>query len=214
MKLIDKIKVFIYPERCPYCRTIVDFGQIACDNCKKDFPKDYIKRGIPGGYRCVSAFEYKGKYQRAIINFKFKNKTQHAFQLANILLDELNKNYGNVSFDLITYVPLHKKDLLIRGYNQSELLAKELSKLTGIKCISTIRKVKHTKKQHTLKYKDRKENLKGAFMLNDSKHVKEKTVLLIDDVVTTGTTLAVCCKTISKAKPKGIYCMTLSSVSK
>lgn len=114
-------------------------------------------------------------------------------------------------FDLITFVPMHPIPLKKRGYNQSELLANELSKLMGIPCVSTLTKIKNTKPQHSLTAKKRRKNLKGAFRIVDKKNVSGRCVLIIDDVVTTGTTLGECAKTIQKGNPALICCATVLS---
>ena len=84
---------------------------------------------------------------------------------------------------------MHKKDEQKRGYNQSQLLANELSKLMKIPCVNTLRKVKRTRPQHNLPAVQRRNNLNGAFRIIDKNIVKGKTILIIDDVISTGGSL-------------------------
>ena len=74
-----------------------------------------------------------------------------------------------------------------------------------------MKKVKKTKKQHTLTYKERKTNLNGAFELIAKELIKDKNILIVDDIITSGNTLGECCKTLNKGKPKMICCATVAS---
>lgn len=200
----------LYPDRCPYCGTLIDNGKIACKSCEDNIPSNGILKGISGGFRCVSTFVFDGKPKRAIVHFKFRRKTQYAKQLAVVMHKEVVRSYPDMIFDVITYVPLHKHSQFMRGYNQCELLAKELSKLLKIPYKPLLIKKKATKPQHKLKADKRADNLKGVFSITDKKEIKDKLILLIDDIITTGATLAECTKTLCKAKPANIYCLTLA----
>ena len=201
----------LFPQRCPYCRELVEKTEYACKKCGKEMPEDGIYQGILGGYRCASRLPYIGRYRRAVLNFKFRDKVQHKNQFAQIMYKEVQRYYKDMVFDYVTFVPMHKRALKKRGYNQSRLLAEELSSLMGIPCVKVIEKTKHTKAQHKLNAKKRKTNLNGAFKVIDKSRIKGRSILLVDDIVTTGSTLAECSKTINKAKPQLICCLTLLS---
>lgn len=200
----------VYPDKCPFCNELIDNNQYACDNCKKDIPTHGELRGVHGGYRCVSTLVHSDKHRYALLQFKFNGKTQFAKQFAMIMYEEVKRSYPDMVFDVITYVPMHKVSELFRGYNQCELLAKHLSSLMNTPYKKLIEKKKYTRPQHKLRVKDRTTNLKGAFKVIDKNEIKGKTILIIDDIVTTGSTLAECTKTLEKAKPINIYCLTIS----
>lgn len=209
---ISKFSALIFPHRCPFCLALTDSEHFACDKCKKDIPANGVFQGV-GGYRCCSALLYHGKFKQAVLRFKFKGKTEYAKPFARLIYDEIKRSYPDTEFDYITYVPMYKKDEKKRGYNQCELIANELSELTGIECIKALNKKKHTKPQHKLPAKERKTNLKGAFEAVNIYKVENSTILLLDDIVTTGSTLSECAKTLQKAKPAQICCATLISVA-
>jgi len=211
-RLYEIIIQLVFPQRCPYCRELVEDTEYACEKCRKEMPQNGIYQGISGGYRCASVLPYIDNYKRAILRFKFHEKTQHKKQFAKIMYDEVLRYYDDMVFDYVTFVPMHKKALKKRGYNQCKLLAEELSILMGIPCVEIIEKTKHTTAQHDLSASKRKTNLKGAFRIIDKKLIKDRSILLIDDIVTTGSTLSECAKTISKANPQMICCLTLLSV--
>ena len=214
MSAIRKIISFFYTERCPFCGAPIEAEEIACDKClrmlaEKQHP---IIRGAKG-YRCISSFVYDGKVRRMLIRVKFHERTQHIPQIAAILAKDIRACYSEEHFDLITTVPMHQKDLRIRGYDQCEKLSKELSKLLDIPYLPTLKKIKRTKKQHKLTYRERSKNLSGAFALIDKDVVKDKRILIIDDIVTSGYTLGNCCKVLSKAKPALICCATVANAN-
>lgn len=206
------LRAMVFPERCPYCNTLIEAHEVACDSCFDILCEKHIPLiGGAGGFRCVSTFLYGGRVRRAIINMKFHDRIQYIPQFSELIAQDIERVYAGADFDLITAVPMHEKDIRERGYNQSELLAKALSKRLGIPYLDTLDKVKRTKKQHRLTYTQRKKNLSGAFKLKDRDAVHEKRILLIDDIVTSGTTLGVCGKALSLGKPARICCATIAA---
>ena len=212
MSVIQKIISFFYPERCPYCDKLIEADEIACGKCMKELieKRRPVIRGAMG-YRCVASFVYDGHVRRMLIRIKYYERVQHIRQVARILADDIAEYYGGNSFDIITAVPMHPKDYRERGFNQCEMLAKELSKLLGIRYEKTLIKVKHTKKQHRLTYNERRKNLSGAFKLIDKEALTGKRILLIDDIITSGCTLGNCAKTLSRAKPGIICCAAIAN---
>lgn len=212
MEFFRKLTALFYPERCPYCSTLIEATQIACEKCYDEIRRKHIP--IPSGargFRCISTFVYDGKVRRMILRLKFYDRIQYIPQIAELLAKDIENTYSGERFDFITAVPMHQKDLKKRGYNQSALLAKELSKRLDLPYRETIDKIKRTKKQHQLKYNERKTNLNGAFKVIDKDEVEGKKVLIVDDIITSGYTLGNCCKVLSRAKPELICCATIAS---
>ena len=131
------------------------------------------------------------------------------------VLKESEKTNENVKFeniDVITFVPMGKKGLRERGFNQAEEIANEISKIMNIPVFGLLRKTREHKHQAGLNQKDRLENLKGTFeIISDYKSkIKGERILIIDDVFTTGATLSECAKTIKEAKPKSVSALTFA----
>ena len=212
MEFVRKLTALFFPERCPYCSSLVEATHIACKTCYDEIRRRHIP--IPSGargFRCISTFVYDGRVRRMILRLKYHDRTQYIPQVAELLAKDIQSIYSGEEFDFITAVPMYKKELKKRGYNQSALLAKELGKRLDLPYLDTIDKIKRTKKQHHLKYKERKTNLNGAFKLIDKDAVKDKRILIIDDIITSGCTLGKCCKVLSRAKPRLICCATIAS---
>lgn len=161
-----------------------------------------------------SAMFYDDFSKKLILDFKFYGHTQNAKILAKWLyLAGADIFYAGV--DLIMPVPLSYRRLLRRGYNQSAVLARLLSKQTGIKAdVLTLKKTKHTVPQSSLLGKARLKNVKNVFKLQNEEKVKGKRILLIDDVLTTGATLNECAKVLKKAGALSVDTLTVARVKK
>ena len=116
----------------------------------------------------------------------------------------------NWKIDLICYVPLYLKRERMRGYNQSQELAKYLSKFTSIPIFDDIVRLRDTPTQTQLSRRQRKENVKDCFKVNNRKNVKGLNILLIDDVYTTGSTSNEISKELKKAGVNKVYVLTVA----
>ena len=146
-----------------------------------------------------------------IMGFKYSNKRYLAEIFAELCAFVLLKEFADSDF--IINVPMHPKDKRKRGYNQTELLCKEISKKTGYTFVNGLfSKTKRTLRQATLSKEDRAKNLENAFKLEDKKAVKDKIILIVDDCMTTGATVEAIAKSLKKSKAKKVYVITVASV--
>lgn len=207
-----RILSITHPERCPYCNKVIRCGALGCEDCIDKIPHITYRRTAAGGYMTVSAAPYTEGFKKAVKDLKFKKRTQYRFQLAVPMAEVIADEFGSLSFDMISYVPLHPKKQKERGFNQSELLAKELSALLGIPLESTLIKTRNNEPQHTLRASKREKNVKGAYRVRDKKLINCKNILLVDDIITTGHTLGECARTLEKAGAESIRCATFATV--
>ena len=213
MKALQKILNFlsdiIFTVRCPYCKTNISPDDYACTNCKEKFPDSSVATYTTGNYPCVSPFLYEGIFANAVKSFKFRNDGAYAKQFAFMIVSSINELYNGEKFDIITCVPMHKNALKERRYNQSELLAKECAELMNIPFMHTLEKFKENQKQHRIKASERAENVRGVFKAINKEAIKNKNILIIDDIITTGNTLGECAKILKYAGCSKISCATL-----
>ena len=120
---------------------------------------------------------------------------------------------GNFNCDFILCVPMTEKEEKERGYNQSELLAKEVGSRTGLSLFDNLKKVKETDRQKKLTAKERRENLKGVFDVVRADEIKGKNVLVIDDVYTTGATINECARVLKRAGARKVYSITAAQTA-
>lgn len=159
--------------------------------------------------RAVAA--YSGVMEEAIKRFKFAGRRSLAPILGEMMaeLARTSKVLSNRTFDLIVPVPMHPGNVLQREFNQSELLARELAARIGVDCKSgLLKKVRKTKPQIGLPAQLRRENLKGAFAAASPDALAGKSVLLVDDMMTTGATADECAGTLLAAGAKSVYVIT------
>lgn len=156
-----------------------------------------------------SCFVFDGNVRHLIHQLKFGNKPYIARAFAPMLRDKLNSL--NWEYDVIIPVPLFPKHQKERGYNQSEVLARELVNYVNKPLNTTaLIKVRDTSKQLGLGYMERLRNLDEAFEVVDKGSIKGKNILLIDDVMTTGATANACSEVLKKAKVKSVKVLTVA----
>ena len=156
-------------------------------------------------------YKYEGLIKELIRKFKYHNKLHLKNTLA-ALLYEFVKNYVQYkNTDIIIPVPMHISDERERGFNQSDILAKELSLRLGIEYTrKSIIKHRHTKKQIDLKKTERLKNITHAFTLGDAIALKNRDIILIDDVFTTGSTTNECSKVLTEYGTRSVSVLTLA----
>lgn len=131
------------------------------------------------------------------------------------MAETINERYSDIKFDYITEVPASKESLRKRGFNQCALLSKEISRLTGIPYKSNIiEKMYETETQHGMNYYMRRGNLTGVFDSKTPEEIKGKTILLIDDISTSGETLNECSKMLWLYDAKEIWCAAAALTEK
>ncbi len=172
-----------------------------CALCRS-LPPDPL-RGIRG------AVHYRGPIRFAIHAFKYRGMTDLAAPLAGYLVGYLN--FYPMRVDCLVPVPLHEERLAFRGFNQSELLAAALSKAKGLPVASdVIVRTRHTTPQVTLKARQRWTNMDGAFAPVQAGRLHGESMLLIDDVCTTGSTLRACAAALHEAGAGDIWALTVA----
>ena len=223
MKFLDYILDFIYPPRCPCCGELNN-NYNPCEKCFSDILKDRIGNKVckfcgneKHDCECkryhylfsgvAAPFYNRGAARCGVYMMKFQNAPFVADYFGNEMYNCFIKQFPNVKIDIITIVPSTKKDLINKHYDKVELLARVFSKKSGFKLNkNVIKKVRQTKGQHNLSHNERQQNVKGAFKVK--KRLDGKTVLLIDDIKTTGYTLNECAKQLRLAGAEKVYCAT------
>ncbi len=153
--------------------------------------------------------KYEGPLKEAITRYKYEGRKYYAVNFASLIEDRVKKE--NIEFDIIIPVPLHWKKEFIRGFNQSALIGTYLSKKTKKRMYQNVMvKLKNTVSQTELSEKERKENVKDTFGIKNKDIIKDKIVLLIDDVYTTGATTEECRKLLLKNGAKRVIITTIA----
>jgi ComF family protein len=222
---------FLYPAEepvqpkhvCANCRaTLAPVTHPLCTVCGISFPastgQDHLcencLRTNPWYDLVRAPYLYSGPIVEAVQKFKYKSQT---FLIATLgpLLSSFAREWITFSPESLTVpVPLHRQRLRERGFNQSLLLARAVSSELGTRLdyLSLIRN-RYTSTQTGLSKEARKKNVKGAFSVVNPESIKGETILLVDDVFTTGHTLNECARTLKRSGAQTVICLTLARVS-
>ena len=202
----------ILPYKGPRCRKcgkpLVSEVSLTCGACIKDAPDFEWVRGFG---------LYDGTLKKAINLFKYYRTKRLAKPLTELMFTQLDNKHLTesrtkiASADVIIPVPLFKKRLRQREFNQSGLLAKHLAYYTGTTLeTGCLLKVRDTLPQVGLNAKERQKNIRNAFGIHNKTSIQNKNIMLVDDVFTTGATVRECCKLLKKAGAGDIYVVTLA----
>jgi competence protein ComFC len=198
-------------ERCVICNEYSEESEALCAECRNKLrcckESFYIGNGEEK-YLVWSVFYYSNIVKELIIRLKYKSDFICGEILAKYMLELVRRN--QLQFDLISYVPMTKKASKNRGYNQSEFLADYLAKFLNVPMIPTLVKTKETKDQIGLNGEERWKNMKQCFEIKENKFIKNKKILLVDDVVTTGATAFYCASCLKEKGINDVYILTIA----
>lgn len=208
--MIEKILEIIFPTCCGVCGKI--YKKSICPKCYYNL-KNELKFNKENQENLK--IYYIGFYEKTLRKLLLKFKFKESAYLANTFIEILTKNQEFIEnlkkYDYIIPVPMYTTNKKIRGYNQTELLAKQINYKFNIKYQNNILlKTKQNKKQSELTEKERIENVKNVYELQKSEQIKNKNILLLDDIYTTGNTIKACKKELAKAKPKKIDVLVMA----
>lgn len=226
----DRLLPLLYPRHCPVCGSVLPYGNYICEKCAPELP--YVREPVclscgkpvasseqeycydcrifPKRFRAGRAlFIYNDKTRPAMTAFKYKNRRV----LSPFFAREICARHAGTILrwkpDLLVPVPIHKNKRRLRGYNQAALLAQDLSALLHIPCCSNLLlRCIDTPPQKALRPQARLNNLLDAFTINPACQKQlagVSTVLLIDDIYTTGATMEICTRILHAAGVKNVY---------
>lgn len=221
--MINKILDFLFPPKCAFCREILTTKSPVCNECMKTLPFieddvcDICGRPIDEfSYNiCANCRKDKRWFEHSFVPLVYKDsakdsavalKSAHPYYakaFAYLLADKILTSPHYVNFDSITFVPQSSRSKRNRGYNQAELIAKELSRLLNIPCIPTLCRSNDGKQQHTLNAPERRANVKKCYFKTDAPG--SGAILLVDDIYTTGSTANYCSKLLRQMGFSKVY---------
>ncbi len=230
MKIKNVIENFFFPRKCIFCNKNLPItaDKDYCDCCSAGFKRDRLcdKCGVPldiprGQLICrkcknkrryfvrnISRFVYKDNPRNAVLDMKFRKNGQWiAKAYGELVAKTVKEEYGDIKFDGVAFVPISLKREQKRGYNQAEIMAEVVAKELGVPVKIALVKIKDNPKQSGLTVSKRASNVKGVYDLGLNS-VQDMTVLLIDDVYTTGATLNECARVLKKGGALLVYCAT------
>lgn len=202
----------LFPPKCVFCGKLTKQGNV-CPACEKKLtaleqPKN---RTLPGGLLCVSALPYEDIVRQSILRFKFEGRDFYAAVYGEIMARTAALELAD-RFDLVTWVPVSKKRKRERGYDQAELLAKEVCRLWGAEPVQTLEKMRDNPAQSGLTCAEqRRANVLGVYETINREQLTGKRVLLVDDILTTGSTVSEAARVLRFAGALDVMVLTLAA---
>ena len=210
-RLLDWLLDLLYPPRCPFCRRLLNEREKGvCRFCAVRYAGQGVRREIEHTAGCLAPLRYEGAVRDSLLRYKFRGVTAYGHVYAEFLAKYIDESH--ISCDSITWMPLSRKRLRKRGYDQARILAEETARILGLPCEALLRKTVNTRPQSGIRNAAmRRQNAKGVYACTVPERVRGKRILLIDDIVTTGATLSECAKTLKKAGCAEVYAAAAAS---
>lgn len=200
-----------FPRKCPFCGAIVG-KELLCGDCEKTLPWCEKERNGANFQRVTAPLFYEGTVREAVHDLKFNGKTGGLDCFGRMMAQCAAERYSG-EFDAVTWVPVSKKRLKKRGYDQARLLCASLCVDWHVEPLETLKKVTDNPPQSGIDdHAERRANVLGAYEAVNVSSFKGKRLLLIDDVCTTGSTLGECARVLKTAGAAEVLCLTLSMV--
>ncbi|MCD8343610.1 MAG: ComF family protein [Oscillospiraceae bacterium] len=213
MGILNSSLNILFTPKCVFCRKpLRDDKTGVCPACSGSLPRTF-----DGGHMkteqisdCVAPFYYEGVVRDSLLRYKFKNCTGYSKTYGAFLAECIRENlYGK--YDFISWVPLSGRDYKERGYDQAMLLAMATALELDDVAVATLEKPHNVARQSSLNSAEkRRENIHGAYTVPDEELVRGKRILLIDDIVTTGSTLSECARMLRRAGAEDVLCAAVA----
>lgn len=210
MSLLD----LLFPEKCAFCGKLTETGKGICKSCEGRLPftdgRDALRSIGKNHFPCAVAFYYDGVVKEGVRGYKFRGKSWRAKVFARYTAQAAAERLGG-EFDAVTFVPVSWRRNYKRGYDQARLLAEETAKIWGEKAEATLRKTRDNRAQSSLSDPaERTRNVQGVYRACHPERVRGRRFLLIDDVCTTGSTLASAADALMEAGAERVVCAALA----
>ena len=214
MKLTETILNLLFPPKCPFCLKVQDRAGV-CAACEKTLPwteeGEALREG-PGGLRCAAPLWYEGQAREGLLRLKFQGAASAAETLGELMARCAAEQFGG-EFDTVTWVPVSKKRLRQRGYDQARLLAEAACRQWAARPVELLRKTVDNPPQSGIRdAAARRANVLGVFEAVHEEQVSGNRILLLDDICTSGATLTECVRVLQEAGAARVVCVTAALV--
>ena len=196
--MLDRLLRLLCPDRCILCGKVAEYGRCVCSRCLRALPRREPAPRQDGWME--GALLYEGRVERGVRQFKFSGRREAAAFFAGEMLAFLARLDPQARFDLVACVPMQPDKVRERGYNQAELLAVQVAKGLGIDCNPNLLEHRGGMTQHQQSARMRSINaLRSFFPGPEIRRAEGRRILLVDDVLTTGSTFQVCSRLLREA---------------
>lgn len=208
MKLVNWLLHLLFPPKCLLCRRVLADEELdLCHDCRTNGPEctNYQKK-LPFIDSWAAVWYYEDAPRHSLLRYKFRGKRNYAKGYGRLLAMKLQERHPE-GFDILTWVPVSRLRKFTRGYDQVELLARSVGAELDIEPLPLLRKIRHNPPQSGIVGDaQRRANVLGVYRVENPEILREKKVLLLDDIITTGATAGECARVLLTAGAKEIHC--------
>lgn len=212
MSFLSSVLNLLFPPKCVFCGRVIGVGNEWCERCDVSLPYTSDGGRSEGELYdfCISPLYYEGIVRKSILRYKFRGASAYAGAYGKMLARCI-QNYLDTEYDIISWVPLSSKRKRTRGYDQAMLLALATALELDDVAVETLKKHRDVTAQSELSGKEeRQANISGAYIAPDPELIEGKCILIIDDIVTTGSTLSECASVLLAAGAQRVICAALA----
>ncbi|MCL2563870.1 MAG: ComF family protein [Oscillospiraceae bacterium] len=213
MGIFTPVLDLLFPPKCVFCRRVLRRERGVCSACAAELPACVGDEALQYGdffSVCVSPLYYADTVRESHHRYKFGGSRWYASVYAPFVAACVAEHLAG-RYDFVTWVPLSRKRLRKRGYDQARLLAEATAKVLDAVAVPTMKKIKHTSPLSGLGGKEeRRANIAGVYRVLGDAVIADKRILLMDDIVTTGSSLTECAKCLLMAGAEEVLCATLA----
>ena len=214
MSIGERVLDLLFPSKCPFCQKILDDPRAPlCPQCQSRLPwleGKAAERRVDFADGCFSPLAYRGLVPEAVHRYKF-GRVRALGKPLSLLMAQCLEDHLPQGADLICWAPLSKKRLRERGFDQARLLAEAVGRLRSIPAMPMLQKTRDTRPQSELEEESaRRANARGVYALLSEIDLTGKRVVLVDDVVTSGSTLSECAGLLRMGGAVEVWCLTLA----
>ncbi|MBE6958265.1 MAG: ComF family protein [Ruminococcaceae bacterium] len=198
----------LFPPKCLLCRRILKEEELdLCRGCRTDGPEcTNFRKKLPFIDSWTAVWYYEDNARRSLLRYKFRGARSYAKGYGRLLAMKLQESHPD-GFDLLTWVPVSPLRRLTRGYDQVQLLAMAVGEELGITPVPLLRKIRHNRPQSGIVGEaKRRANVLGVYRAENPDLFSGKRIVLLDDIITTGTTAGECARVLLTAGAKEVHC--------
>lgn len=208
MRFLDTLLNLLFPPKCPFCGRVLDRPGV-CPACEAALPWLAEEDGLwtlPADVPCAAPLRYEGLARKGLLRFKFQGASAAAEPLGELIARCAAERFAG-EFDVVTWVPVSRKRLRQRGYDQAELLARAACRLWNTRPVRLLDKRRDNPAQSGLHDAVlRRENVRDVYAASGA--AAGRRILLVDDICTTGATLSSCALALRQAGAETVLCCT------
>lgn len=210
MRLPEGLLRLLFPPKCPFCARVLDRPGV-CGECEAALPWTEEKDGpLSGGPRCAAPLWYEGAVREGLLRFKFHGAAGAAEPLGGLIAQCAAERFSG-EFDTVSWVPVSRKRLGRRGYDQAELLARSACRRWDTSPERLLEKIRDNPAQSGLRdAAGRWENVRGVYRAAEPEKIRGRRILLVDDICTTGATFAECAGVLLSAGAAEVVCVSVA----